>query len=298
MSDHSDNYEILERSENGDESPLDAELSFGGSGVQSHVQKEHPANKNVVAGDRIFSEPILLPAFAPQSPNEFSLLHSSLETRLRDSFQFDLDADLVSLNGNGFLLGVCSAIPGEGKTTNAFHLAHTIARDSFADVCLMDLALSADPGSDLVHQSGLFSSKTDLQTWAFNDGVADFLQESATCVSTLSLDGLPKFVIAPAGSIPNHPARLCRSVHLERLFREAKKRFTITLVDLPALSTGFAMPLMRHLDGVLLVAQYGVTTYRMADNAVTTIGKDKVVGIIINRFKVSAPNWITKRFFY
>jgi Mrp family chromosome partitioning ATPase len=58
------------------------------------------------------------------------------------------------------------------------------------------------------------------------------------------------------------------------------------------------MPLMRHLDGVLLVAQYGVTTYRMADNAVTTIGKDKVVGIIINRFKVSAPNWITKRFFY
>ena len=93
-----------------------------------------------------------------------------------------------------YVLGITSAVLGEGKTTVALHLAMTIARDTFKKVCLIDMSLGK---GDLAARLGVP---------ARGEGVVPVLEDSDNVVPTLQLAGCENLVIIPAGKVPTNAA--------------------------------------------------------------------------------------------
>src|SRR5207302_1142733 len=76
-------------------------------------------------------------------PVEIPRLYAALEGRMWERMQSDWRSREGGIAGC-FTLGITSAVPGEGKTTIALHLALHIARNTFNRVCLIDLSLGED----------------------------------------------------------------------------------------------------------------------------------------------------------
>jgi Mrp family chromosome partitioning ATPase len=239
----------------------------------------------------VFAQPFRMGVTAPESPESFVHFHASLESRLQNAFDFDIGKPN---KGHGFVLGVSSAIAQEGKTATAFHLALAIARNSSHKVGLLDLSMASDPATDLAHSVGLFSAGGFTLAQASSYGIVDILEEKSVSAATFTLAEPDNLVIVPAGSKPVNAARTARSAHLGELIELARNQFTLTIVDLPALSTGFALPIIRQLDGVVMVLRYGVSTEYLATQSALMIGDKKLVGYVLNGYKAYVPNWIAK----
>lgn len=217
-----------------------------------------------------------------KTPTEFSHLYASLERQIAGIG----DVTLVSGETLGaerpYVLGVTSAVLGEGKTTVALHLAMTIARDTFKRVCLIDMSLGK---GDLAARLGVPSR---------GEGVIQVLEDSNNVVPTLQLAGCDNLVIIPAGKAPANAARLARSPRVAQLIISARMAFDIVIVDMPAVASDNALPLTRHMDGLLVVARAGATPRDVVAQALDALGRDKVIGVTLNRVKTSGPNWLRK----
>jgi len=114
-------------------------------------------------------------------------------------------------------------------------------------------------------------------------------------VPTLQVAGLDNLVIIPAGKPPTNAPRLVRSPRVAQLIVSARSAFDVVVVDMPAVSTDYALPLTRHMDGVLVVARAGVTPRDVVNEALDRLGRDKVVGVTLNRVQTAGPAWLRKR---
>jgi len=214
-----------------------------------------------------------------QTPAEFGHLYAALE-RQAPGLGEVLGAGADALGTTSpYVLGVTSAVGGEGKTTVALHLAMTIARDTFKKVCLLDMSLG---GSDLAARLGMPASE---------EGVVSVLEASGTVVPTLQLTGCDNLVIIPAGRTPANAARLARSPRVEQLLVSARYAFDVVVVDLPSVSTDNAGPLAKAMDGVLVVVRAGVTPQAIVSRALDLLGRDKVLGVTLNRVPAPRPRW-------
>ena len=79
-----------------------------------------------------------------ETPAEFVHLYAGLERLVRRVGGLSTVTSNLMETDRPYLLGVTSAVAGEGKTTTALHLAMTIARSTTKRVCLIDLSLSAN----------------------------------------------------------------------------------------------------------------------------------------------------------
>ena len=172
---------------------------------------------------------------------------------------------------------------GEGKTTVALHLAMTVARDTFKRVCLIDMSLGK---GDLAARLGVPPR---------GEGVVPVLEDSNNVVPTLQLAGCDNLVIIPAGKAPANAARLARSPRVAQLIISARLAFDVVIVDMPAVASDNALPLTRHMDGLLVVARAGATPRDVVVQALDALGRDKVIGVTLNRVKTSGPAWLRKR---
>lgn len=218
-----------------------------------------------------------------KTPDEFSHLYASLERQIAGV------GDVTLLSGEAlgadrpFVLGITSALVGEGKTTVALHLAMTIARDTYKRVCLIDLSLGK---GELAGRLGVPMR---------GEGVIPVLEDDSHVVPTLQIAGVDNLVIIPAGKLPANAARLVRSPRVAQLILSARTAFDVVIVDMPAVATDYALPLTRHMDGVLVVARAGVTPRDVVNEALDGLGRDKVVGVTLNRVQASGPAWLRKR---
>lgn len=206
-----------------------------------------------------------------KTPVEFSHLYAALERQAPGIGEVALPGDSALGMGNPYVLGVTSAVGGEGKTTVALHLAMTIARDTFKKVCLLDMSLG---GSDLAARLGMPAT---------GEGVVGVLEASGTVVPTLQLTGCDNLVIIPAGKTPVNAAKLARSPRVEQLIVSARFAFDVVIVDLPSVSTDNTLPLVKAMDGVLVVVRAGATPQGVVSRALDMLGRDKVLGVTLNR---------------
>lgn len=219
-----------------------------------------------------------------KTPAEFGHLYAALERQIAGVGDVTLMSGETLGADRPYVLGVTSAVPGEGKTTVALHLAMTIARDTFKKVCLIDLSMTK---SDL---------GTRLGVPATGEGVIAVLEGSNNVVPTLQLAGCDNMVVIPAGKVPGNPAKLVRSPRVAQLIVSSRHTFDVVIVDLPAVSSDNALPLARHVDGVLLVARAGATPKDVIAQALDAVGREKVIGVTLNRVKSSTPPWLQNRF--
>ena len=230
------------------------------------------------------SAPPIINLRVEKTPAEFSHLYASLERQIAGVGDVTLISGETLGAERPYVLGVTSAVLGEGKTTVALHLAMTIARDTFKRVCLIDMSLGK---GDLAARLGVPPR---------GEGVVPVLEDSDNVVPTLQLAGCDNLVIIPAGKAPANAARLARSPRVAQLIISARMAFDVVIVDMPAVASDNALPLTRHMDGLLVVARAGATPSDVVSQALDALGRDKVIGVTLNRVKSAGPAWLRKRF--
>jgi Mrp family chromosome partitioning ATPase len=241
---------------------------------------------------------VTLSLTATPTPPEFLHLYSALESNGLDmqapaSIAFNGLAQDGLSQDRPFILGVTSAIPGEGKTTTATHLALTMALNSYKRICLMDFSLSESTYDDVAGRLGLYTLSPDLEE-AQRAGIIDVLEERAQTLPTFQMSDPDNLTVVPRGGTSKRPAKIARSPRIKQLLSSARHAFDVIIVDLPAVSTENALPLSKHCDGILLVVQSGVTPRDIVQRAIDVLGKERVVGVALNRQKTNIPAWLIR----
>jgi receptor protein-tyrosine kinase len=209
----------------------------------------------------------------PSSEEEaFHLLRAHLR-------YFNVDRELRTLL-------VASAAPADGKTTVARHLASAAARMGSV-VLLLE--------ADLRHPT--LAQQLDLKS---GPGLSDVLIGTVSLSSaTQKVDlGSPSVdgsagrtldVLVAGAALPPNPGELIESHAMEALLERAKSTYDLVVIDTPPLAAvSDAFPLLRKVDGVIIVGRVGRNRRDVAQRLHETLtgAGAPLLGVVANSVKV------------
>jgi succinoglycan biosynthesis transport protein ExoP len=191
---------------------------------------------------------------------------------------FNVDRELRTLL-------IASAAPGDGKTTIARHLAGAAARMG-SRVLLFEADL----------RRPTLAAQLDIQS---GPGLADVLigalsLSEATQLIDLqapSSDGaqVRTFDVLVAGAaLPPNPGELVESHAMETLLEQAKSSYDLVVIDTPPLTAvSDAFPLLRKVDGVIIVGRVGRNRRDVAERLHETLtgAGAPLLGVVANGLK-------------
>jgi exopolysaccharide/PEP-CTERM locus tyrosine autokinase len=168
---------------------------------------------------------------------------------------------------------VTSAVPDEGKSFVSANLATSIAQSIQEYVLLIDCDIRVPS----IHRQ-----------FGFGDvpGLSDHLAKGVPLSSLIFRTPVNKLSILPAGKPPHNPSELLSSQQMSKLLQEVKHRYSdryIVIDSPPPKLTAETAALSRQVDGVLLVVECGTTPRKMVSDLIENIGKEKILGIILNK---------------
>jgi non-specific protein-tyrosine kinase len=173
-----------------------------------------------------------------------------------------------------------SAQPEEGKTTVAAHLAITMGL-SRKRVLIID----ADLRAPSLHE--VFGLSPDF-------GFADILENTKAeeVIQTVDLDpeavGEPRLLsVITSGRVRPNLHKMFGAEHVKRTLERLGDSFDVIIIDTPpVLAVSDALPLMRLMDGVLLVLKTGESRERDAVAAKTVVTRSggQLLGVVMNLF--------------
>ena len=176
--------------------------------------------------------------------------------------------ELQAQHGRKTLM-VTSALPEDGKTLTVAHLALTLSESFGRRVLLID----ADMRQPSVHT--LFGLQNTR-------GLSDVLQSDRDRVSLLRLS--PNLSVLPAGRPDANTMAALTSDRMEDLLEQLSADFDWVLLDTAHHgSTPDGELLARLTGGVLFVVGARSTPASLVERAITAIGREWVVGIVLNR---------------
>lgn len=201
---------------------------------------------------------------------------------------------------------ITSPAPEEGKTFICANLAVSIAQNIDKFVFLMDCDLRRPnihkffgyddvPGLSEYLSYGTHFDEANPKEFISVPGLSEYLNEHNVFLSSLLLKTkLKRLTILPGGMPPDNPSELLSSNKMSALLKEVTSKYgdRCVLIDSPPPNL---MPetsvIARQVDGVIIVIRYGSTTQRMVDQLIEIIGRDKVMGIIINWFDTRSSTY-------
>jgi capsular exopolysaccharide synthesis family protein len=194
---------------------------------------------------------------------------------------FNVDRDLR-------ILMVVSAAPGDGKTTVARHLAAAAARMS-SRVLLIEVDLRRPTIAeqlDIPTGPGL----SDVLIGAVSLGEAT--QSIEVEAQSESSQGRMLDVLVAGAVLPPNPAELIESHAMEDLLLQARSGYDLIVIDTPPLTAvSDAFPLLRKVDGVIIVGRVGRNRRDIAERlheTLTGVGAP-LLGVVANGVKASGP---------
>jgi protein-tyrosine kinase len=177
-------------------------------------------------------------------------------------------------HGIGIVM-VTSALPGEGKTLTATNLALTLSESYKRDVLLID----GDLRRPCVHQVFQVPNASGL-----NEGLQ---AEDDRKVPLMQFS--EHLWILTAGRPDNDPMSVLSGTRMQRVLSEAKERFDWVVVDTPPVGLLTDAHLLSALvDVVLLIVRAGETPLPAINTAVNAVGKDRILGVVLNHAESSA----------
>lgn len=180
------------------------------------------------------------------------------------------------------IIGVCSAAEGEGKTTVALGLATALARRGGSGVLLIEADL-ANP-----------TLAEDLQRNS-SAGLVECLQVEEALEAAIQPTLIDHLSIITAGQASDDPISLLSRANLGQLLLALRSRYRYILLDMPAiLEREEAGRLAELVDGVILVIAAGKVSKEVTESGVAAIGKDKLMGVVLNRARPAAPSWLIR----
>jgi capsular exopolysaccharide synthesis family protein len=204
-------------------------------------------------------------------PEEYARLHADIER--------------ASSPSRCFVVGVTSAVYGEGKTTVALNLAGTIAQNSTQRVALVDCNL----------RNWDMQTRLNLPPCA---GLVDILEGGEDDLTAIvQKTELENFTIIPAGRAAANPARLARSPRLAEVMNALRLSNEFIVMDMaPVLPVADTRILAKSLDGVVMVVRAGVTPREIVARAMDSVGNDRVLGVVLNGTQTAMPKWLQRYF--
>ncbi len=163
-----------------------------------------------------------------------------------------------------------SAGPEEGKTVTSINLATAIAQSDYR-VLLVD----ADLRRPRIHKVFKIDNSKGLSTYLAGASGMDIIHEGP----------LPNLNIIPSGPIPPNPSELLGSGRLVEMVGLLGGKYDIVIWDSPPLLTVVdSLILGKVLDGSIIVARAGKTTYELLGKSLKSLGdlNANVFGVVIN----------------
>lgn len=187
-----------------------------------------------------------------------------LRTKIQFSFADENDC---------YVIGVSSAMAGEGKSTSSANLAYSLAQLSDR-VLLMDC--------DLRRPS--IPNKLNVDKMP---GLTDFLTRQvslAEAVQTCKVDDVTFSVIA-SGRTPPNPIELLSSMRMQNTMETLRKNFNYIILDLPPVSeVSDALVASKMADGMLMVVRQDYCNRYALKDTVRQFGfvEGRILGALVN----------------
>jgi capsular exopolysaccharide synthesis family protein len=169
------------------------------------------------------------------------------------------------------LVAISSPARGDGKTISAINLAGALAQSPDARVALLEADVR-HPG--VARYLGLAGPR----------GLSTYLLDH-----TMPVDGVVErptgvgFAVIVAGPVSSMPYELLKSPRLGALVTALRERFDYVVVDTPPVLPFPDVGIVRDLvDGFLLVVRANRTPREMVRDSLTTLGPDRVLGVVFN----------------
>lgn len=186
-----------------------------------------------------------------------------------------LGAILQDVRENGTkVVMVASAEVGDGKTLTAANLALTLGESYRQRVLLIDADLrrpSLVPLFGLPHGAGLSEAlRAELE-------------------APIAVIDLSEYVVLLPGGAPDpDPMASLTSERMRRILQEARNGFDWIIIDTPPITVlPDAHLLARLADASLLIIGAGKTQHSNVMKAIETLGRDRIVGVVLNRVQKS-----------
>jgi len=170
------------------------------------------------------------------------------------------------------VVGVTSAIRGDGKTTTSINLACSLA-DADMRVLLIDADMRLPGVSKILRITGspglsnVLTGKTGGEVPYRKSNLKDNL------------------FLLTGGDIPVNPSELLGSVAMKNLMKKLKEEFDFIIMDLPPITiVSDALVVTPLCTGFLLVVRQGYTGTREVESAVKHLKhcKAKILGYVLN----------------
>ncbi|MBQ7346600.1 MAG: CpsD/CapB family tyrosine-protein kinase [Clostridia bacterium] len=189
--------------------------------------------------------------------------------RLRTNLQFVLP---LKDGKRCRLIGVTSALAGEGKSTTSINLSYSLA-ESGKKVLLIEADLRLPTISKLLE----LRSAT---------GLSDYLiagDRELLCIKTAKDES--NLCILSAGSLPPNPSELLETPRMGELLKLLAEDYDYIIIDLPPINiVADAAIVSKYVDGILMVVRQNYDKCRAVDAAMRSLeyANANVVGFIFN----------------
>jgi capsular exopolysaccharide synthesis family protein len=247
------------------EGELPAPPNGGGRDGPTAPSLEHPGRAGNDRGAETPAPAPLLPVFNDDFEAE---QFKALRTRL-----------LFPSSGESLRsVGITSAAFGEGKTYVAAKLALSLAQNVDGKRALL---IDADMRLPNLHHR-----------FGFGDvpGLSEFLSGRQPLSSVLLKPFNRNLLLLPAGTPPPNPNELLSSSKMLNLLTEVHSRYDDRhiIIDLPSPKlVPESEVIARRMDGVIVVARAGKSPEDEVRDIIERIGRERVVGVVLNRFDTS-----------
>jgi non-specific protein-tyrosine kinase len=175
-------------------------------------------------------------------------------------------------------LMITSPQPGEGKTLTSINLALTFSMAYNQTVLLVD----CDFRRQGIHKTLGFDKDLNL---------IDYLVDERPLSDLIVWPGIDKLTLISGNRTIDSSAELLGSPRMQTLMEELKSRYPdryVLLDTAPLLGGADAMALTPYVDIIIMVIEQGRTSMRDVQKAVEMIPREKFLGFVMNRQKISS----------
>jgi succinoglycan biosynthesis transport protein ExoP len=189
------------------------------------------------------------------------------------------------------VLGVTSAIAGEGKTTIASGLAAALAEDG----ALLGFGRDTDTALFVECNAGAPPEDPRL-TVRSGPGLIQVLRGESALDAAIQETAVERLSILPLGEPAHNFPLAIRMATLPDVMTELRSRFGLIVLDLPAvLNSTDTEVLARLADQIILVVRAGVTPAKLVRQALDQLGEEHLLGMVLNDSRTDLPSWLEHR---
>ncbi len=179
------------------------------------------------------------------------------------------------------VIGVTSAIPGDGKTTCSVNLSICLAQIEKGRTLLID----ADMRKMNVHRYFRMEN---------GPGLSEVLSGQIAPGDALVATPIPNLDLLRAGQVPPNPGELILSEAFRTLLQELCKVYHRIVIDTPpVLATDDALSLAPNIHGVIFVVKANQTSMRFVNRALHLLKQRgaQVFGLVLNHIDTTSAHY-------